>query len=206
MNPSNAWSSLRRAASWHRRSLAALCAAGCVLATLSVLSPTTRTVDVVVAAHDLTAGTTLTAADLALARYPPELVPEGALSTLSEAQSATSTLPITHGTPLTPAMVGGTGSMAAPGERLAAFRLSDAGLRALMSVGDRVTVVATTDEGDVTTLATRVRVVALPAERQASGALSSPSDGGLVVVSCAPSVAERIAAWSNSSRLGVALG
>ena len=158
-----------------------------------------------VAAHDLAPGSTLAGGDLRVVGYPPGLAPPDALTSAAEAVGGSPAAPVGAGTPVTRTSLAGPASLAGPGERLAAFRLPDQDLRDLIRVGDRITVVATTEDGQVKTLAARVRVVALPSTPAVS-ALAASDQAGLVVVSCAPSVAEQIAAWSTSARLGVALG
>ena len=70
---------LRRTLYLRRRTLAALCAFGAVLATLLALAPPTApTVSVLAAASALPGGTVLTSTDLVAVELPPGAVPDGA--------------------------------------------------------------------------------------------------------------------------------
>src|SRR3954447_8010817 len=71
---------LLRAASWHRRLLAAACAAAAVAFALSAVAPAPPVVvHVLAAARDVPAGAVLTPADVHEIALPPRVVPEGAL-------------------------------------------------------------------------------------------------------------------------------
>lgn len=198
---------LGRFVSWHRRGLAALCAGLAMMCLLAVASPpepvTTR---VMVAARDLTAGSVLTAGDLAARRYPVGLVPSRALTDTGDAVGRTLSAALSEGSPLTAGAVSGASSLAAPGERLVPFRLTDAALLHLVSVGDLVTVVATAGDGSAVTVAERVRVAALPSESSGSGFLDSGGTGAVIVVSCPPKTAVTLAGWAATSALGIAIG
>jgi len=199
--------SLTRAVSWHRRPLAALCAAGAMLCLVGVASPPPPvTSPVVVAQRDLAAGSTLSADDVAVRRFPAALVPAEAVSDTGGAIGRTLTGALTVGTPLTDRSLSHAESLAAPGERLVPFRLSDASLLSVVSVGDLVTVVATRGDGTSVTVAERVRVAALPQPASDGGVFGSSTQGAVVVVSCPPKSAVTLAGWAATSALGIAIG
>ncbi len=176
----------------------------CLVAVASPPEPATTMV--MVAARDLTAGSVLTTDDLAGRRYPVALVPARALTDTADAAGRTLSAALSAGTPLTASNLSGASSLAAPGERLVPFRLADAALLALVSVGDLVTVVATAGDGSVVTVAERVRVAALPTEASGDGFLDSGGTGAVVVVSCPPKTAVALAGWAATSALGIAIG
>ncbi len=176
----------------------------CLVAVASPPEPATTMV--MVAARDLTAGSVLTPDDLAARRYPVALVPARALTDTTDATGRTLSVALSTGTPLTSSNLSGASSLAAPGERLVPFRLADAALLALVSVGDLVTVVATAGDGSVVTVAEQVRVAALPSEASGSGFLASGGTGAVVVVSCPPKTAVALAGWAATSALGIAIG
>ena len=198
---------LTRAISWHRRPLAALCAAGAMLCLVAVASPPApQTVPVVVAAQELSAGTHLDAADLLVRRFPVGLAPSQALTDADSAVGRTLTTALDAGAPLTVRSLSSAESLAAPGERLVPFRLSDAALLSLVRVGDLVTVVAAAGDGTSVTVAERVRVAALPQPASGGGMFDSTTTGTVVVVSCPPATAVRLAGWAATSALGIAIG
>ena len=199
--------SLARAVSWHRRPLAALCAAAAMLCLVSVASPAPpETVPVVVAAQGVDAGAVLGEGDVSVRRFPVTLVPSGALVEVGDAIGRTLTTALTAGTPLTDRSLSRAESLAAPGQRLVPFRLSDAALLSLVSVGDLVTVVAAKGDGTSVTVAERVRVAALPQQASDGGVFGSSTQGAVVVVSCPPKSAVTLAGWAATSALGIAIG
>ncbi|HEX2856729.1 MAG TPA: SAF domain-containing protein [Propionibacteriaceae bacterium] len=199
--------SLTRAVSWHRRPLAALCAAAAMLCLVGVASPPPPvTVAVVVAQRDLAAGSTLSRDDVVVRRFPVALAPSEALSDAGAAAGRTLTAALNAGTPLTSRSLSHAESLAAPGERLVPFRLSDASLLSVVSIGDLVTVVATRGDGTSVTVAERVRVAALPQPASEGGVFGSSTQGAVVVVSCPPKTAVTLAGWAATSALGIAIG
>ena len=193
--------------SWHRRGLAAICAGIAMLCLMAVASPPdSPSVGVVVAAHDLTAGNVLSAADLAVRRYPSTLMPSRALPTITDAVGRTLGAALSAGSPITEANLSAASSLAAPGERLVPFRLTDAALLTLVGVGDRVTVVATAGDGSTVTVAERVRVAALPPAASGGSFIDSGGTGAVIVVSCPPTTAVKLAGWAATSALGIAIG
>lgn len=196
---------LLRAARWHRRSLGIVAAAICLFAALSALSPPQpETRSILVAAHDLAAGSKITAADLRSVEMPVELAPQGALDDASQAIGRTLTGGLTTGSPLTTASIlNPRDPQAGPDERLVPIRLPDQASVALLQVGDRITVVGATVDGGAIELANGVRVAALP--NPTGGTLGGES-GALVVVAADAETAARLAAASSQMRLAIVLG
>ncbi|RCK70821.1 hypothetical protein DT076_05390 [Desertihabitans brevis] len=95
-------SSLRRAVSWHRRPLAAVCAALAVLATLAATRPEPPpTTTVATASRSLPGGARLGAAEVELRDVPVSLVPEGAVTEPAALEGRTLAAPASAGSILT---------------------------------------------------------------------------------------------------------
>lgn len=120
---------------WLVVSVCVACAAWLVVGELRPAPP--PTVPVVVAAHALPAGSTVTAADLRVDRAP--VAPAGAVR-LDDAVGATLTIGVTEGLPLVSTMLLGPGLVEAapPGWVVAPVVLADPVLADLLRVGDRV--------------------------------------------------------------------
>ena len=96
----------RRALRRRRRLLAVLALAALTASLLpSLLPPSSRGVEIVVADAELTPGTALSRADLRTARIAPELLPEGAAQQIEDVVGQTARLPIEPGTPLLPGLL-----------------------------------------------------------------------------------------------------
>lgn len=174
--------SLRRAVLARRRLLAAALAAVAVASGLhaATAAPPAQ-VPVVVAAHDLPAGSVLTPADVRRTGFTPDSVPE---STVAEADLVGRTLaaPLRAGEPVTDVrLVGPALTDGYPGLTAVPVRLPDTGMAALLHVGDRIDLVAADpQDAAAAVVATDVPVLALPsgsAEATATGLA-----GSLVVV------------------------
>ena len=181
----------RRAVLARRRPLAALLTAIAVLAALRTLAPPPEpTARVLVAAHDLEPGAVLGAEDLTAAAYPVGTVPDGlARDPVGRILAA----PLRRGEPLTDVRLVGP-SLTAGYDGLVAVpvRLPDAGTVDLLTVGDRVDLVAADPGGGgVRVVAAGVPVLALP--RASAGPASAGLTGRLVVVGATPGSAAAIA-------------
>lgn len=119
---------------------------------------------VLVAARDLAAGTTLTAADVRTAAVPEAVGLAGTASAEARAAlvGATTAVAIPAGLPLVPELLAGTDLAGPPGTVVAAVRLADPAMAALLAPGDRVDLLAAPPEGG-------------PAATVARGALVLPS-------------------------------
>jgi Flp pilus assembly protein CpaB len=159
-----------------------------------------RTVAVAVAVHDLAAGAVLTSADLAIARYPPALAPDGATATAPPLVGGVLAAAVRAGEPVTDVRLVGAGLTALldPGQVAAPVRLADAGVAGLVRTGDRVDVLATAPGApEAAVVAGRALVLA---------ASSAPDDpGGVLVLAVDPATAARLAAATTTSTLTVSL-
>ncbi|WP_203568502.1 SAF domain-containing protein [Aestuariimicrobium ganziense] len=200
----NLFSSLGTAVRWHRRGLAALAAAVAVLATISALRPASPpTVEVVVAAGVIPAGTKLTPDHLRLVALPVKAVPDGALTDLSAALGATAIAPLPRGQVLTPQSLVEAGRALPKGQVLVPLRLGDTSVATLLRVGDQVSVVSTDAQGRPVVLAPRVRVAALPQPAQ-GGPLAGGDDGrGLVLVQTDTETGARLVSAAAVGQVGL---
>ncbi|GAB3861255.1 SAF domain-containing protein [Nocardioides maradonensis] len=153
---------VRRLVLRRRRVLAAGLTAVAVGAALHTVAPQPpASTAVTVAARDLPAGTTLAASDVTTAHLPPDAVPDGLAATPA---GRTLAAPLTRGEPITEPRLVGAGLVGAdPGTAALAVRISDPGQVALLTVGDRIDLLATDPrEATTTTLASDVAVLAVP--------------------------------------------
>lgn len=193
---------LVRAASWHRRKLAVLCAVAAVLTGLTALAPPRPpTVPVVRARTDLLGGTVLQTADLRVDQLPVEALPAGALAEPGAAVGRTLAGRMPAGQIVAAAdLVGGRRSQTS-GLVIFPLRLADAEVAALLSDGDLIDVVGADEQsGKAGVVAARVRVVAVPA---AARDPSSSAGGGLVLVEVDRATATTLAQASVASQLSV---
>ncbi|WP_316670082.1 SAF domain-containing protein [uncultured Propionibacterium sp.] len=207
MNLSGWFSSLLRAVRWHRRGLAVIAAACALVLALAALSPRpapTRTV--VVSARDLAAGVVVGADDVTTAELPAEAVPAAALTDPARVIGQVLAVPRPGGTTLIGEdIVGSALVSAADGLSLVPFRISDEGIAAILQVGDLISVVALSPEGQTVPIVDRVRIAALPAPA-ASGAFNSSGAGGALIIAAAEAdQAELLASASSSYELSIIL-
>jgi pilus assembly protein CpaB len=195
-----------QAVSRHRGLLAGGLAAGAVAAALGVLAPSTPPGVVVLrAAHDLSAGTPLSAADVVRAELPPGAAPDGVVRDPAAVLGRLLAAPVRRGEPLTDVRLAGAGLLGSSDDDLLAVpvRLADAATAALLHAGDRVDVLAAATVAGAPAQAQVVvegaQVLAVPASAADSG------DGALVVLAADAQVARRLAAAAVSGRLSVAL-
>ncbi len=192
----------RRALLARRRLVAALCAGLAVAAALQAQAapPEPRTA-VLVAAHDLAAGTRLDAADLTTRAFAPDTVPAGAVTTTG-AQGRTTVGPVRAGEPITDARLLGRALLAGyPGAVAAPVRIADPAAAGLLRVGDRIDVLAADPQGSgARVVAHDVPVLVLPGRGNTGTDLVS---GALVVVAAPPEVARDLAATGVSSVLSL---
>jgi pilus assembly protein CpaB len=184
-----------------RQVLAALLAAAAlVLALRPAPAPAgaPATVPVVVAAADLVPGAVLTAGDVAVAHYPPELRPAGAVEEPVAVVGQALVGGVRSGEPLTDAALLGAGltDRLAPGQVAAPVRPADLAVSALVQPGDRVDVLATPPD------AVRAEVVAAGAPVLAT---PGPEDDGLLLLAVDADTAARLAAAATTSTLTLSL-
>lgn len=201
------WRELRRAASWHRRLLAAGLAAIAVAAGIQAIDPPEPvTVPVLVAARDLVAGVPLSAGDLEVRALPEALVPLGVLRPGDDAVGRLLTGAVRAGETLTDVRLLGSslvdglsaGAVATP------VRVADASAAGLVRPGDRVDVLATPATLQAEASSTRVAasgviVVAVPDPATPGGF----GDGSLLVLATSPETAADLAAATVTSRLSI---
>ena len=174
-----------------RRPLAALLAAAAVVAGLHELRPPPPdVVAVLTAARDLPAGTTLHEQDLRSVDYASGTAPTGLAS---DAVGRVLAGPVRAGEPLTDVrLVGAALAAAYPGSVAIPVRLPDAGMAALLHVGDRIDLVAADPQGGAArVVASDLVVVALPRPDEESMASGMP--GRLVVLAAPEAVREDVA-------------
>jgi Flp pilus assembly protein CpaB len=206
MSPTLRPADLRVAVSRHRALLAAGLAAGAVATALNVLVPARDPgVVVLVADHDLAAGTALVAGDVRTAQVPRELAPAGAVAAAADVVGRVLAAPMRAGEPLTDVRLAGAALLSPGSSGVVAVpvRIADAASAALVTAGDRVDVLAAAASPDgppyAQVVAADAKVLAVPTAVQDGG------DGALVVVAATPAVASRLAAAAVSSRLSLTL-
>src|SRR5687768_1207666 len=174
-----------------RRLIAALLAAGAVLAGLRAITPPAPdTVEVLVAARDLPSGTVLDDDDVVVQDFPLDLAPADATAAAAGRVLAAA---VRRGEVLTDVrLVGPALADTVPGETVLPVRLPDAGMATLLRAGDEVDLVATDPgTGDTAVVARDVTILATPA-----GVRDGPAGGAggaLVVVSASATEAIAIA-------------
>ncbi|KAA2252162.1 hypothetical protein F0L68_36760 [Solihabitans fulvus] len=159
---------------------------------------------VLLAAHDLTAGQTLAAADLRLATLPSPALPAGALTELPSALGRVLAGAARSGEPLTDVRLVGVENTrltsADPGSVAVPVRLADPGVAELLRPGSHVDVVGNTAHGQGEALAADAVVITVR-----SGAHTSADRGQLVVLAVRAAVATRVAAASLEESVTVTL-
>ena len=195
--------SVRRAVLRRRRPLAALAAGVAVAAGVhAVAAPPPPRVPVLTAAHDLPAGSVVTADDLTELGFAPGTVPADLARRPVGRTVATA---VRRGEPLTDVRLVAPGlsdpTLSGDGRVATPVRLPDAQMVALLGVGDRIDLVATDPQtGSAETVAAGVPVLALP--RPAS---SGPAGAGaLVVVGVLPGEVTTVASAAASAFLSYA--
>lgn len=164
-----------RLISWHRRKLAVLAAMSAAALGITAATPDPPpTKAVVVAAHRLTGGQRLTAADLTTQDFGIDAIPADAITAAAPILGRTLVAPLSEGSVLTSVSVLSTRPESAAGLVITPLRVTDAAVIALLRVGDRVDVVASDPEsGSAQVIAEQVRVVTIPRSSGGSGGLGS---------------------------------
>lgn len=196
-----------RGPGWRRVALARRIGAG-LLATFALvlaLAPSAPGEPVVVATRDVTAGATLTGADLVVAQWPPGQVPAGAVREVAAAAGRVLVGAARAGEPLTDVRLAGAelaaGAHGSPDAAAVPVRLADADVAALLVPGSRV---------DVVTTGTSAEKPLLLAESAEVLAVLPPSNGPggrgrLVLVAMPRALATRVAAASLSEQVAITL-
>lgn len=200
---------LVRAASWHRRLLAAGLLAGAMAFGLHALAPSApATVPAVSATRDLPAGAQVGSGDVTVARVDPRAVPDGALQRPDLARGATLVSAVRRGELLTDVRLLGPGALdrLGPGLVAAPVRIADAESVRLLRPGSLVDVLAAgaidgSSVGQARLVAAAVRVLTVP--RTSSGRFGSLGEGSLVLLATTSATAVRLAGASVAERLSV---
>lgn len=182
---------LRRTVLARRRPLAALLTAAAVAAGLhAVAAEPPGRVPVLVAAHDLAAGSVVGEDDVRRAGFAPDSVPSGLAV---DPAGRTLAAPLRAGEPVTDVrLVGPALTDGYPGLVAVPVRLPDAGMAGLLRVGDRIDLVSADPQGEAAEVVARsVPVLALPDTPDEVGATGVA--GRLVVVGADASEVPRIA-------------
>jgi Flp pilus assembly protein CpaB len=182
---------LRRAVLKRRRLIAGLLTAVAVAAGLqAATAEPPPQVTVLVAAHDLPAGTVLATDDVRRVGFAPASVPQGVAD---DPAGRTLAAPMRAGEPVTDVrLVGPALTDGYPGLVAVPVRLPDAGMAGLLRVGDRIDLVSADPQGrSAQTVAAGVPVLALPDTPTEVGATGLT--GRLVVVGAQPGDVTRIA-------------
>ncbi|MBT0992944.1 flagellar biosynthesis protein FlgA [Cellulomonas sp. DKR-3] len=162
-----------------------------------------RTTRVVVAARDLPAGTTIAAADLRVARVPGELGLAVVTDEPATLVGQATAVPVPAGLPVVPGLLA-TGDVAGPeGTVVAAVRLADPAVAALLAPGTRVDVLAATPESAGVVVARRALVLPVPAVPDAAGwdVGAGAAEAPPVLVAVTPDEATDLAGAAASSVL-----
>ena len=175
-----------------RTVLARRIAAGLLVALATVAAlrpdPAGEPQDVVVALHDLSPGSTLTADDVALRQRPATTLPEGAVTSLRAVMGATLAGPSRRGEVLTDARVLGsrlTELSAGPDGRVVPVHLADGAVAELLRPGDVVDILGSpTGESEP-----RPRVVAADAIVVLVSAKPAGGGDGRIVLVALPAAA-----------------
>ncbi|TDQ44260.1 Flp pilus assembly protein CpaB [Actinorugispora endophytica] len=198
---------------WHRwrRPLGAACAAAAVAGALLVLRPPPPpSVEVLVAARDLSALEPLTGTDTAVRAVPEPLAPDGALPPDHPIAGASLRSPVRAGEVLTgvrladpPAAGHGAGLVAAP------VRVADPDAVALLRPGSRIDVLAAAGDPLSTgyaeapparTVVTDRPVIAVP-----SAAPGTAEPGALVLIAVTEEEARTLAGHAPAGRLSITI-
>lgn len=194
---------VRRLLATFHRPLSAVLAAAAVLALVETLTPPSPDLrPVVVASHDLTAGTRLSSADLRVVGMPPGLVPTGSSGSGAPLVDQVVAAPVHAGEALTDRRVLGRSLLAGypRGSVAAPVRIRDAAVVALLKVGDRIDVYAARrDRSYADRVLSRAQVVTLPRPADSS------EEGALVVLAVTTTQAAALAQASATAPLSLTL-
>ncbi|MBB6173548.1 Flp pilus assembly protein CpaB [Nocardiopsis mwathae] len=196
----------------YRRPLGAVCAALALGgAVLIIRPPPAPTVEVLVAARDLTAESPLTAADLTARALPSRAVPDGALRPDSAPVGSGLAGPMRRGEVLTTARVADPPASGYGADLVAApVRVADPGAVALLHPGSRVDILSAApapaaDLGAAApaaaTVAANRPVIAVPDEQ---GAISGEA-GALILVAVSDDEARALAGRAAAERLSITI-
>jgi pilus assembly protein CpaB len=159
---------------------------------------------VTVASDDLPAGTVLTERDLATARLPAAVVPDGVTADPGALVGRVLAGGVRSGEPLTDARLVGPGltALLPAGQVAAPVRLADLAVTGLVSTGDRVDVLAALPDAEqAEVVAAGALVLAAPR----AGSEESGPAAGLLLLAVDVATAARLAAVATTATLTVSL-
>jgi Flp pilus assembly protein CpaB len=197
----------------NRRPLAALLAGGAMLVAIqAVRPPGPPTSAVVVARHQIPAGTQLAAGDLVVAQVGSQLVPEGAVRDPEALIGSVTAVTVAAHEPLTQARLLGRELGAdpdRPDNRPMPVRIADPDAASLLGPGNRVDLIAATanslDAEGTGSSGASARTVAsdvlVLSRVKSAGGDSSSASGSLVLVSVTPQEAIELAAAQAGGRI-----
>ena len=183
----------------HRRILAALLTGLAVLTFSSAQRPPRGTVCVVNAKEPISGGSRVQAKQVGTICVPESMVPEGKFGRVDEVIGQSVSIDVPTGTILTSYHLL-TRSHAKPGTALVGVQLSDSSLLSMLRVGQRVSVVASGDDGPGI-IAKDAVIRGLPHE--GGGGLMSNDQSELVVVSTDEQSAARVATQNSQGQIGI---
>lgn len=203
---------LLRGPGWRRVALARRIAAGLlvVLALGLALAPeSSEGAALLVAARDLPGGATLGPADLALRRWPADLVPAGALTAPETAEGRVLAGAARAGEPLTDLRLAGPELAAAttrsPDAASVPVRLADPDVAGLLAPGTAVDVITLGPVADEPVVLARDAVVLTVLPATGGVGPASARSGRVVLVALPRGSAARVAAASLSEQVAVTL-
>jgi pilus assembly protein CpaB len=196
---------LRRAASWHRRKLAIVAAIAAVLSAVAAAAPPAPpTLRVVRATTDLTSGAVVRSSDITVSSVVEDALPRGALLDPTAVVGRRLIGPAAEGQVLTALDLSSTSWGIGPGHMIAPLRLADPEVAVLLQPGSLIDVIAADPEGgEASVVASRVRVLTVPAPPAGAGV--SPADGALVLADVDAETAALLAEAAATTRISVVL-
>jgi pilus assembly protein CpaB len=214
-SPSDWMREVRRAVAWHRRLVAAALIAAAIAFGLATLAPPDPPgTDVLVAAHDLSGGTLLRAADLRVRTIATAAVPDGVLTPRTRPQGRLLAGPVRAGEVMTDVRLVDRAALRGYGAGLVAtpVRIADPAVAALLRPGDIVDVLAA-DGGapgaatvpGASVVAAGVHVVTVPQQSTSAFDAGSSAAGGLVVLATTAETARALTAAAASAPLAVTI-
>lgn len=201
------WPVAARTALWRLRFVVAAAllgvAAACTVQSLRPPDPPTSAV--VVAAREIPAGTTLTSADVRVARFPRSVAPAGAVADVADVVGAAAAVPLAVGVPVLAGLLADDEVHGPPGTVVATVRFADPAVAGLLSPGVRVDVLAATPEGGPgAVVATRALVLPVARQEASGGALGLGGSGDAsvpVLLAVSPAEAPALAGAAASALL-----
>lgn len=193
---------IARALRWHRRLVAAACAAVAVYAILTVVTTPEGDTRVVVAARGIAGGSVVQAADLTTLLLPARAVPEGALTAAAEVVGQTVVAPVPARAVVTASDLVSGGAVVGAGRVALPVTFEASAPVGVLRAGDLIDLLGVGDAGGGQVVAEKVRVAALP--ETAAGPFGG-GGGQVVLVDLTSEQAATVTAAARRSPLAFAL-